>query len=50
VGGKDATRKPKEVAFEIYNLLNEVRESGKFWKQGKWVDGKNILQTHYLIP
>ena len=35
MGGSDATRKPKEVANDIMNLLNKSPESGNFWHQGK---------------
>lgn len=35
MGGKDASRKPKEVASDIKNMLNKSPESGNFWYQGK---------------
>ena len=35
MGGSDASRKPKEVANDIKDLLNKIPESGNFWHQGK---------------
>ncbi len=35
MGGKEAFRKPKEVANDILNLLSKDVESGQFWHQGK---------------
>ncbi|WOD43567.1 SDR family NAD(P)-dependent oxidoreductase [Hwangdonia lutea] len=35
MGGQEASRKPKDVALDILNLLNTDVESGKFWHQGK---------------
>ena len=35
MGGKIAPRLPKEVAVDIFKLLNKEVETGKFWRQGK---------------
>ncbi|MCK0178428.1 SDR family NAD(P)-dependent oxidoreductase [Flavobacteriaceae bacterium S0862] len=35
MGGKVAPRLPKDVAFDILNLLNNDVDSGQFWYQGK---------------
>ena len=35
MGGKEASKKPIEVANEINDLLNKAPESGKFWHNGK---------------
>ncbi|MEP3390502.1 MAG: SDR family NAD(P)-dependent oxidoreductase [Reichenbachiella sp.] len=35
MGGKTAPRLPKDVAIDIFNLVNANVESGQFWHQGK---------------
>ncbi|CAL2095391.1 conserved hypothetical protein [Tenacibaculum sp. 190524A02b] len=35
MGGNEASRKPKDVANDIKNLLNTTPNSGHFWHQGK---------------
>ncbi|WP_417197445.1 SDR family NAD(P)-dependent oxidoreductase [Bizionia sp.] len=35
MGGKIAPQLPKEVAVDIFKLLNQKVETGKFWRQGK---------------
>jgi len=35
MGGKIAPRLPKDVAIDIFNLINSNVESGQFWHQGK---------------
>lgn len=35
MGGKIAPRLPKDVAFDIFNLLNNDIETGQFWHRGK---------------
>jgi len=35
MGGNEASRKPKDVANDIKNLLNSTPNSGLFWHQGK---------------
>lgn len=35
MGGFNATRKPEEVANDIYNLLNNDIKSGQFWHKGE---------------
>jgi NAD(P)-dependent dehydrogenase (short-subunit alcohol dehydrogenase family) len=38
MGGKEASRKPEEVAKDILNLLSNNVKSGQFWHQGKTRD------------